>query len=107
MIIESLTVLYHDPEKEGLIEMEAEEQPEETDAVLLVEGLNLPVNIGEGILEESSNVLEGSPLLGHIARLSSGLNKLMEITISLLCKSSIICQIDIYYCTFRSYRLSH
>ena len=69
--------------------MEDKEEPEETDAVLLMEGLDLPVDIAEWVLEESGNILESSPLLSHIARLSCGYNKLVEITISLLCKSSI------------------
>ena len=70
--------------------MEAKEEPEETDSVLGVEGVDLPVDIGEGVLKESSNVLEGSPLLCHVTGLSCGDNKLSEITISLLSESSII-----------------
>lgn len=69
--------------------MEDEEEPEETDAVLLNEWLNLPVKIAEWVLEEPGNVLEGSPLLSHIARLPCGSDELSEITISLLGKSSI------------------
>lgn len=68
--------------------MEDEEEPEETDSVLSVEGVHLPVNIAEGVLEESSDVLERSPLLGHITRLSCGDHKLVEITIGLLCEGS-------------------
>lgn len=70
--------------------MEDEEEPEETDSVLRVEGVHLPVNIAEGVLEESSDVLECSPLLCHITGLSSGDDKLVEITISLLCEGSIL-----------------
>lgn len=69
--------------------MEDEEHPDETNAVLLVKGLNLPVEVAEGVLEEPGNILEGSPLLGHIAGLSSRSDELSEITISLLGKSSI------------------
>ena len=50
--------------------MEDEEEPEETDSVLRVEGVHLPVNIAKGVLEESSDVLECSPLLGHVSWLS-------------------------------------
>ena len=89
-----LTVLDHDPEEEGLVEVEDEEEPEETDSVLSVEGVHLPVNIAEGVLEEPSDVLECSPLLGHITGLSCGDNKLSKITISLLSKSSIIRMIE-------------
>ena len=53
----TLTVLDHDPEKERLVQVEDQQHPEETDAVLLMKWLNLPINIAEGILEESSNVL--------------------------------------------------
>ena len=69
--------------------MEDEQHPEETDAVLLVKRLNFPVEISEGILEESSDILERSPFLGHITGLSSCDNKLIEIAVSLLSKSSI------------------
>ena len=68
--------------------MEDEEEPEETDSVLSMEGVHLPVNIAEGVLEEPSDVLECSPLLGHITGLSSGHHKLVEITIGLLCEGS-------------------
>ena len=70
--------------------MEDKEEPEETDSVLSVEGVHFPVNIPEGVLEEPSDVLECSPFLCHITRLSSCDNKLREITISLLSKSSIL-----------------
>ena len=69
--------------------MEDEEDPDETDAVLLVKGLNLPVEIAEGVFEEPSNILECSPLLCHITGLSGCCHKLCEVTIGLLSKSSI------------------
>jgi len=84
-----LTVLDHDPEQERLVEVENEQNPEETDAVLLMEGLYFPVEVSKRIFEESSDVLEGSPLLCHVTRLSCGHNKLSEITISLLSECSI------------------
>jgi hypothetical protein len=83
-----LTVLDHDPQEERLIQVEDEQHPEETDAVLLMEGLHFPVEVAKGIFEESSNILECSPLLCHITGLSCGHNKLSEITISLLCEGS-------------------
>ena len=70
--------------------MEDKEEPEETDSVLSVEGVHFPVNIPEGVLEEPSDVLECSPLLGHITGLSCGNHKLVEITISFLCEGSIV-----------------
>ena len=68
--------------------MEAEEEPEETDSVLSVEGVDLPVDIGEGVLKESSNVLERSPLLSHVTGLSCRNNELVEVTIGLLSEGS-------------------
>jgi hypothetical protein len=70
--------------------VENEQNPEEADAVLLMEGLYLPVEIAKRIFEESSNILECSPLLCHVTGLSCGNNKLSEITISLLSECSII-----------------
>jgi len=69
--------------------VEDQQHPEETDAILLVKRLYFPVKVAKWILEESSEVLEGSPFLCHIARLSCSKNKLLEITISLLGKSSM------------------
>lgn len=70
--------------------MEDQQNPEETNAVLLMKRLNFPVEISKRIFEESSDVLECSPFLGHITGLSSCDNKLIEITVSLLSKSSIL-----------------
>ena len=69
--------------------MEDQQNPEETDAVLLMERLYFPVEVAEGVFEESSNILEGSPLLCHVTRLSCGHNKLSEITVGLLSECSI------------------
>ena len=88
-----LTVLDHDPEEEGLVQVEDQEQPDETDSVLLDQGLHFPVEITEWVLEETSDVLECSPLLCHIARLSCGSNELSKVAISLLCKGSIYLQL--------------
>ena len=74
--------------------MEYEQDPEETDAVLLMEGLYFPVEVAKGIFEESSNILEGSPLLCHVTGLSCGNNKLSEVTISLLSECPKIRIID-------------
>lgn len=65
-----LTLFDHDIQKERLVEMENEQHPHESDSVLGVQGLQLPVDIAEGVLEESGNVLVGSPLLRHITGLS-------------------------------------
>jgi hypothetical protein len=86
--------------------VENEQNPEETDAVLLMEGLHFPVEIAKGIFEESSNILECSPLLCHITGLSCGHNKLSEITISLLSECSIIRVIESLFYTCQSCQLS-
>ena len=86
--------------------MEDKEEPEETDSVLSVEGMHLPVNIAEGVLEEPSDVLECSPLLCHITGLSCGHYKLSEITISLLSECSIIRVIESLSHTCQSCQLS-
>lgn len=61
--------------------MPDDQHPYESDSVLSMEGVNFPEDIAEGILEESGNVLEGSPFLGHISGLSCCVHKLAEIAI--------------------------
>jgi len=51
--------------------MPDEKAPNESDSVLVVKWLNFPVDIAEWVLEESSDILECSPLLSHISWLSS------------------------------------
>ena len=97
----TLTVFDHDPEQERLVQVEDQQQPDETDAVLLDKRLNFPVKITEWVLEETRNVLECSPFLSHIARLSGSSNEFGKITISLLCKGSIILwNLIIKVCTY-------
>lgn len=82
-------MLNGDPEEERLVQMPDKEEPDESNSVLHDKGLNFPVGISEGILEESSDVLECSPFLGHISGFSSGSDELGEVTIGLLSKGSI------------------
>jgi hypothetical protein len=49
-----------------------------------------PVKIGEGILVESGNVLICSPFLGHVSRLSTLVDELLEVSISFFGKSSMV-----------------
>ena len=70
--------------------MEYEEDPYKSNSVCLVQGLQFPIKIAEWILEESGDVLEGSPLLGHVSWFSSCHHKLGEVTISLLGKRSTV-----------------
>jgi hypothetical protein len=74
--------------KERLIEMPCEKNPNESDSVLSVKWVNFPEHVSKRILEESCDVLECSPFLGHISRLSCCLNELVEIPICFLGKSS-------------------
>jgi len=68
--------------------MENEENPHEPNSVLIVEWLQFPIDKAEWILIEPSKVLVGSPFLCHVSWLSCGHDKLVEITIGFLCKSS-------------------
>ncbi len=83
-----LLVLYHDVEEEGLVQVEDQAAPHESDAVLFVEGAKLPVGIANWVFEEASDVLESSPLLGVVAGLLGVQDELGEVTIGLLGKRS-------------------
>jgi len=105
-----LLVFDQNIEEETAPKMEDDQAPEETNAVRFVEWLRLPVHVGKGILEEASDVLERSESLGLITRFLSLVHKLAEITISVLCESSIKqipVEIDVGILTFRSYRHAH
>ena len=77
-----LLVLYQDPEKEGLVEMEDQNCIHEAETVLIVEWLNLPVSVSDWILEEASDVFEGSPFLRIVSWLLHGVNELAKVAIS-------------------------
>ena len=85
-------ILDHDVEEEGGPEVEDNHAPHETNAVLSVEGLGLPVEVADWVLEEASNVFEGSPLLGIVSWLFHCVYELAEITVGGLHQSSIIKQ---------------
>ena len=53
-----------------------------------MEGAQLPVSVTNWVFEETSNVLEGSPLLGVVAGLLCVQDKLGEVTVSLFSKRS-------------------
>jgi len=79
-----VTVFNGHIKKERLIKMPCEENPDESDSVLCVEWVDLPEDVTLRILEESCDVLECSPFLGHISWLSCCLNELGKITICFL-----------------------
>lgn len=70
--------------------MPCQKNPGKSESVLSMKWVEFPENITEWILEESGNVLETSPFLGHVSWLSCSSDEFSEITISLLCKSSKI-----------------
>jgi len=84
-----LTILDHDVQKERLVKVPDEKDPHESDSVLRVKRVNFPESITEGILEETSDVLKGSPLLCHVSGLSCCVHELAEVTIGFLGQSSI------------------
>ena len=80
-----LLILDHHVEEEAAPKVEDHEAPHEADAVLLVEWLNFPVHVAHWVLDEASNVLEGSPSLGIVSWLLGVVHELAEIAISVLC----------------------
>ena len=62
--------------------MEGKKGVDESEAILSVEWLNLPVSVSNWVLEETSNVFERSPFLGIISWFHSSVDPFSEITIS-------------------------
>lgn len=85
----SLTLFDHDIKEERLVKMPDEETPDKSDSVRFMKRIQFPISVSERILEETSNVLECSPLLSHVSRLSSSHHELVEVTICLLGKGSV------------------
>ena len=83
-----LLLLGEEVEHERLVQMEDEEHIDDSDSVLSRQGRDSPVSITEGVLEEARDVFESTPSLGLISRLSGTVDKLAEVTISVLAKSS-------------------
>lgn len=75
---------------EGLVQMPDQENVDNSNSVLVGKGGNFPEGVTEWIFEEPREVLECSPLLGHVSWLLGLGNELGVITISLLGQSSII-----------------
>ena len=84
-----LLVLDHNVEKEAAPQVEDNHAPKESDTVLLVEWIDLPVDITEGVFDGACNVLERSPSLGAVSWLLGVVHEFSEITISVLSQSSI------------------
>ena len=84
-----LLILDHHPDEEGLVEVEDQEAVHESNTVLRMEYVNLPVGVSDWVLEEASNVFEGSPLLCIVSWLFHCVYELAEISICLLHQCSI------------------
>jgi len=77
-----LLVLNHNVEEERRVKMIDNKDPQETNTVLAVERIDLPVSVGNWVLEEPRNVFKCAPLLSLITGLVSVGNKFVEVTIS-------------------------
>ena len=84
-----LLVLDHNVEQEAAPAVEDDHAPEESNTILSVERLDLPVSIAEGVLEEASNVFECSPSLGLVSGLFGVVYELAEVSISVLSQRSV------------------
>ena len=84
-----LLVLNHHVKKETAPQVEDDHAPEESNTILSVERLDLPVSIAEGVLEEASNVFECSPSLGLVSGLFGVVYELAEVSISVLSQRSV------------------
>ena len=62
--------------------MEDQKAVHETNTVLGMEWVNLPVGVSDWVLEEASNVFEGSPLLGIVSWLFHCVYEFAEIAVS-------------------------
>ena len=84
----SNTVFNHHPQEKRLVEVEDQENPNESNPVLTVEGLDFPIKVSKWIFEESGKIFVSSPFLGHISGFTRSLNKLSEVSICFLGKRS-------------------
>ena len=76
-----LLLLGEEIENERLVEVEDQQDPENSDSILIGQVGDLPEGVAEWVLEESGNVFEGSPFLGHISSLLGLSNHFAEITV--------------------------
>ena len=75
-------------EEERLVQVVAHKNPDNSNSVLSTVRVGFPVHVTNRVLEESSNVLEGSPSLSFISRFLLVVNKFGEITVSFFSESS-------------------
>ena len=68
--------------------MPSNHAPKESDPVLLVEWIDLPIQVTEWIFGETSHVFEGSPSLSVVKRLLRIVNELAKIAVSVFSQCS-------------------
>ena len=83
-----LLLLCEQVEHEGLVQVPDQEDVDNSNSVLVCQGCNFPEGVTEWVFEESSDVLECSPFLGHISWLLGLSNEFGIITVGLLSQSS-------------------
>ena len=62
--------------------MEGQQGVDESEAVLAVEWLDLPVSVSHWVLKEASNIFERSPFLGIVPWLHSSIDPLCQVAVS-------------------------
>ena len=70
--------------KEGTSQVESYQEVDNSESILSVEWLHLPVGVPKWVLVEARDVLEGSPSLTIISWLVDIIDKLAEVALSLL-----------------------
>ena len=83
-------LLGEEVENERLVEVEDQQDPENSNSILIGQIGKLPEGVAEWVLEESGNVFECSPFLSHVSWLLGFSDELSEITIGLLGEGSIV-----------------
>ena len=71
-----------------MVKVEGKKSVDESEAILSVEWLNLPVSVSNWVLEETSNVFERSPFLGIVSWFHSSVDPFSKVTISRFHKRS-------------------
>ena len=81
-------VFNHNEQQEGLVQMPNETYPDDTNSVLLVERVQLPVGVTNWIFVEASNVFECSPFLSVVSWFLGVQDELAKISVGLFRQSS-------------------
>ena len=68
-------------EHKRLVQMPDQEYPAESDPILVGQSCDFPESISEWVFKESRDVLERSPLLGHVSGFACFGNELSEVTV--------------------------